>query len=310
MGTVARSGSLFKVGPTTVRRNVVLAPYTTFEVGGPADLFAQPATSAAAAELISWAARESIPLFVLGGGANVVVSDRGVRGLVLHTGALAGISREQTVVHAAAGSAISTVSARAADWELAGLDFIYAMPGSTGGAVWMNARCYDGEIAAILASVDYVEIADPDAGPQRYLPRAADFAYKVSPFQDGTRLITAASFSLQPAPGRRGELWQRMRGLEEDRRAKGHFAAPCAGSIFKNNREFGAPSGRIIDEVGLRGFRIGAAQVSDGHGNIVLNSGGATAAEIRAVVTEVRERVYRQTGFSLEPEVLFVGDWT
>lgn len=309
MRTVARSGGIFKIGATSVRRDVVLAPYTTFAVGGPADLFAQPRSAEDAAALIRWARGQQLPLFILGGVANIVVSDRGIRGLVLHTGGMDCVERSGALLRAGAGSAISTVSARAADWELEGLDFIYAMPGTTGGAVWMNARCYDGEIAPILESVEYIQLADPAAGPLHYQPRAEDFAYKVSPFQDGTRLITAATFRLDAAPGARDRLWRRMRELEADRRSKGHFAAPCAGSIFKNNRAFGAPSGRIIDQVGLRGFRIGNAKVSDGHANIVINAGGATAADIRAVVTEVVERVYRETGFRLEPEVLFVGDW-
>jgi UDP-N-acetylmuramate dehydrogenase len=101
-----------------------------------------------------------------------------------------------------------------------------------------------------------------------------------------------------------------MREIEEDRRGKGHFAAPCAGSIFKNDRQFGEPSGKIIDRVGLRGLRHGGAQVSSGHGNIIINTGTASARDIRDLVTEVQDQVYRETGHLLDPEVLFLGDWT
>ena len=119
--------------------------------------------------------------------------------------------------------------------------------------------------------------------------------------------MTSIRFSLRA--GDTESLWEKMRSHEADRRAKGHFTAPCAGSVFKNNRDFGAPSGAIIDSLGLRGFRIGAASVSDLHANIVINSGGATASEIRAVIEYVQDRVREELGFVLEREVLYVGDW-
>ena len=180
------------------------------------------------------------------------------------------------------------------------------MPGSTGGAVWMNARCYGGEIAAVLTEVAYVA---RDGTPGRYTPDPRDFGYKISPFQDGGRIITEVSFSVAVQPGSAPALWKQMREIEADRRSKGHFDAPCAGSIFKNDRRFGEPSGKIIDRVGLRGLRRGGAQVSPGHGNIIINTGTASAQDIRDLVTEVQDQVYRATGHLLDPEVLFLGDW-
>jgi UDP-N-acetylmuramate dehydrogenase len=229
---------------------------------------------------------------------------------VIHTGSLLGIETDGEALTAGAGEAISDVSRAAADDELDGLAFIYAMPGTTGGAVWMNARCYDGEIAPILESVSYVALDGPDAGHFGvYEPRPDDFGYKVSPFQDGRRVISAVTFSLRRRPGYRDILREQMRDHERDRRAKGHFDAPCAGSMFKNDRSFGSPSGAIIDRCGLRGFQIGGARISDRHGNIFINTGSASARDIRALMTETRERVYRETGFLLQPEVLFVGAW-
>jgi UDP-N-acetylmuramate dehydrogenase len=225
----------------------------------------------------------------------------------VYLGDLGRISVSGEILRAQAGAAISDAAAYAADHELRGLEFIYAMPGSVGGAVWMNARCYGGEIFPVLHRVHYVTRSG-EAG--LYTPREGDFGYKISPFQDGTRIITVAEFTLQAAPGEREALWREMREHEEDRRSKGHFAYPCAGSIFKNDRSFGQPSGRIIDKQGLRGLERGGARVSDQHGNIIVNTGDATATDIRGLVTEVQTRIADTTGYHLDPEVLFIGDWS
>jgi len=287
-----------------VRVDEPLAEYTTFRVGGPADLLARPHSASDLAKLLQFAEEQKIPWFVLGGGSNVLVSDRGIRGLVIETGALVGQAIDGLDLTVGSGVPMSDASAYAADHELAGLDFIYAMPGSVGGAVWMNARCYDGEISDVLASVDFV---GPDGSLGTYVPRAEDFDYKRSPFMDRASIMTSVTFHLKS--GDRESLWTKMRDHESDRTAKGHFAAPCAGSVFKNNRAFGAPSGALIDRLGLRGFQIGGARVSDQHANIVVNTGDATAADIRAVIEHVRHRVAAELGLALEREVLYVGDW-
>jgi len=288
-----------------VRVDEPLAEHTTFRVGGPADILARPRSASDLVRLLRFAEQETIPWFVLGGGSNVLVSDRGIRGLVIDTGALLGESLEGRHLTVGVGLPVSTASAYAADHGLAGLDFIYAMPGSVGGAVWMNARCYDGEISEVLAAVDFVE---PDGSLATYVPRAEDFGYKRSPFMDRASIMTAVTFRLDP--GDRESLWVKMREHEADRTAKGHFAAPCAGSVFKNNRAFGAPSGVLIDRLGLRGFQIGGARVSDRHANIIVNTGDATASDIRAVIEHVQRRVEAELGLTLEREVLYVGDWT
>ena len=287
-----------------IRADEPLAEHTTFRVGGPADLFARPENAGDVTTLLVWASEHEVPWFTLGGGSNILVSDRGVRGLVIDTTSLAGIRVEGTTLTAGAGEPISDVAALAADHGLAGLDFIYAMPGSTGGAVWMNARCYGGEISEVLAGVDLVE---PDGRAGRYAPQNDDFGYKRSPFMNRATIMTSVSFRLRP--GEPDELWRAMSEHEEDRRSKGHFAAPCAGSVFKNNRAFGRPSGAIIDSLGLRGYTVGRAKVSDLHANIVVNTGDATASEIRAVVEHVQREVAARLGLELEREVLYVGDW-
>lgn len=286
-----------------------MSEHTTFQVGGPADVYLRPRTVEEATQIIHAAREENVPLFVLGGGANILVSDRGIRGIVLDTAEFSSVSFDaqpdgSTLFRAGAGMPVSEASAEAAGRNLSGMAFIYAMPGSVGGAVWMNARCYGASIADILVHVDYI---DEEGTFHHYLPREEDFAYKVSPFQGRRTVIVEAGFRL--LPGTAEVLWKEMHEVEADRGEKGHFAAPCAGSVFKNNRKFGAPSGRIIDGLGLRGFSIGGAKVSDLHANIVVNTGSATAADIRAVIDHLQQSVLRERGFRLDPEVLLVGDW-
>ncbi len=281
-----------------------LAGRTTFNVGGPADLLARPVSETDVQTLLRAARAENIEVTILGGGSNILISDNGIRGLVIDATALLGRTITESGIHVGAGESMSEISAFAADTNRSGLEFIYAMPGSVGGAVWMNARCYGGEIVEILESVQVVRI---DGTAETYVPKAEEFGYKLSPFMSRPGVMTAVSFRLGHGDSRK--LWEEMRSHEKDREEKGHFEFPCAGSIFKNNRQFGNPSGAIIDSIGLRGFAIGKAKVSDRHANIIQNTGGARAHDIRAVIEHVSAEVERQLGLQLEREVLYVGDW-
>ena len=281
-----------------------MARHTTFRVGGPADLYAIPDSVDDLATILSTVQDESLPCFILGGGANIVVADAGIRGIVVDMSRFSSMELDGDTLVVGAGAAISEVAAFAADGGRRGLGFIYAMPGSVGGAVWMNARCYGGEISDILG---FVDVITREGEQRRYTPQLGDFDYKRSPFQSRSDVMVRVAFRLDE--GSPAETWKLMREFEADRRSKGHFDAPCAGSVFKNNRAFGKPSGRIIDEVGLRGARIGDAQVSERHANIIINTGSATAGEIRQLVDQVRSEVLARTGYELESEIMFVGDW-
>ena len=281
-----------------------MAAHTTYRVGGPADLYAVPADSADLASLLRFCHSQGIEPFILGGGANILVSDRGIRGLVIDMTQINRISINNGTLEVGAGLAVSDAAAWCADRGWAGLHFLYSMPGSVGGAVWMNARCYDGEIYEVLRYVDQLH---PDGSTTRYLPRAEDFDYKISPFQTANCVIVDCGIALTAAD--RDTLWQQMQSYRADRESKGHFTAPSAGSVFKNNRAFGSPSGTIIDRLGLRGQRIGGAQVSERHANIIVNTGNATACDIDRLATLVAERVEQQFGFTLEREVLKIGEW-
>jgi UDP-N-acetylmuramate dehydrogenase len=307
--------------PGDLRFDEPMSAHTTFRVGGPADAWFRPTGPSAAARAAALAARcreAGLPLFILGGGANLVVADRGIRGLVLDTGGFsgrtlsaapaagagAGEAARAAVLRAEAGAAADELADWCAVRGLGGLDFLAGMPGTVGGAVWMNARCYGSDVASILVDV---EAADA-AGVVRTLPYvAAEWGYKRSPFQAGGAFILAARFRL--APRDPAELAAAMAGHRADREAKGHFRLPSAGSAFKNDYSYGQPTGKIVDELGLRGFAVGGAQVAPWHGNIVVNAGGASAADVKALVDEVAALVLAARGLALEPEILFVGDW-
>ena len=291
----------------SIHEDAPLAPHTTFRIGGPADALVEPADAHEVAALLQLANKYSIPYFVLGGGANILVSDAGFRGLVILTASLNEFSIENKMVRCGCGLPISDAAADSAAAGLAGLHHFFSMPGSVGGALWMNARCYGKSIDQLLHSVDYL---DPLGKPYHYHPNPKDFSYKRSPFQasDPYTCITAVTFNLTPHYAQR--LQAEMESYQHDRAAKGHFVAPCAGSIFKNNRAFGKPSGVIIDSLNLRGHYIGNAQISEIHANILINTGGASAADMRNLISYIYSQVDKRYAIKLEPEILFIGDWS
>jgi UDP-N-acetylmuramate dehydrogenase len=286
-----------------------MAPHTTFKAGGPADLWVCPGGEGFpeyAAILLEEARAEGIPVFILGGGANLLVSDRGIRGIVLDTSRWTGwrLLPGGDAVLVRAGTAVGTLAEELAVENRGGPEFLAGMPGSAGGALWMNARCYERSVSDILVEA---EILDESRRRVRVFPGDGDFAYKKSPFQNRDVLILSGTLALEPRPGE--DVRREAAEHRRDREAKGHYRCPSAGSAFKNNRNFGKPTGKIIDELGLRGLRIGGAQVAPWHGNIIINTGGARAADIRSLINEVALRVKAATGFELEPEIVFAGDW-
>jgi UDP-N-acetylmuramate dehydrogenase len=295
-----------------------MSGHTTFRVGGPADLWIRPRGRAfpILAGLVQRLAREEeVPLFILGGGANLVVSDRGFRGIVLDTGDWTGLLGEEgSSLWIRAGTPVDQAVELAAERSLSGLEFLAGMPGSVGGAVWMNARCYDRSVSDALGGIEVLVLPKPDQasdlpwGEIRRLPvNREEFGYKKSPFQTIDALILAAGFALTPGSPER--IRAKIEALRRDREERGQYRFPSAGSAFKNDRTLGAPTGKILDEMGLRGFSVGGAQVAPWHGNLIINRGNATAGDIRALVEELIRRIRAEHGFAPEPEILFVGEW-
>jgi UDP-N-acetylmuramate dehydrogenase len=286
-----------------------MASHTTFRVGGPADLWVRPDAACfpeCAAALLVLAREAGIPVFILGGGANIVVSDRGIRGVVLDTGAWTGWEFREAAgaVAVRAGTTMDALVDAAAERGRGGLEFLAGMPGTLGGAVWMNARCMERSISDALVRTTILD----ESGGRLVVPyKDGDFSYKKSPFQGRDVLILSAEFKVYVRDAE--EIRREAETLRHDREAKGHYCAPSAGSAFRNNRAFGRPTGKIIDELGLRGLSAGGAAVASWHGNLVINTGNASSSDIRALVNMVAEKVHAALGFVLEPEILFVGEW-
>jgi UDP-N-acetylmuramate dehydrogenase len=282
-----------------------------FKVGGAAQVLVHTAQLDKVQSLIQLAHLHQIDLFFLGDASNLVISDQGIAGIVIDTQALAveqkpSIYHEgnQTFVVASAGMLMEQLVLWCINQQLIGLEHFYGLPGTLGGALYMNARCYEGEIADVVTSISVLD----STGAQQLLPMvSSEWDYKLSPLQGKPYLAYGATLRLSPSPKSVDELRAKAFSYKEDRTQKGHFAHPCAGSTFKNNRTFGKPSGQIIDECQLKGLQVGGACISPFHANIIINHGSASALDIYQLVQLTQQKVTLQTGFTLEPEVLFVG---
>jgi UDP-N-acetylmuramate dehydrogenase len=294
--------------PCPVSYDEPMSRHTSFRLGGPADIYVTPQSAEQAARVYGLLNERGVPAFILGAGANILVSDLGIRAAVIDLSALQGCSLSRTErgasLEALAGTAMSDVSSLALQRGLSGLEFIYSMPGSVGGSVWMNARCYGRSLSEVLLGVKYAEPSGVIATKE---VNREQFGYKRSPFQDSSCLILSAAFAL--VPGDIAAMRKQMESIKRDRERKGHFRYPCAGSIFKNNREFGNPTGKLIDSLGLKGRCIGGACVSELHGNIIVNSGSATAEEVFQLIRLLESEVRGAYGFQLDREILLVGQW-
>jgi len=301
-----------------IRRNELMKNHTTFKTGGKADFWLCPDGEgfiSFCTSLLNLTHKEKIPLFILGGGANIVVSDKGIRGIVLDMSAWTGESvwtlckEEENEIIFKSGTSIDEAADTACAENLSGFEFLAGMPGTIGGAVWMNARCYSSEVADILRWVEILYRENDEYIIKRIdVKKSEGFGYKKSPFQEMDCLILSAAFKLKK--GNKEKILLEMENNREDRSKKGHYNFPSAGSAFKNNHDFGKPTGQIIDELGLKGLKKGGAQIAPFHGNIVINTGNAKASDIRALMNDVSAKVKKAAGFVLEPEILFIGDWS
>ncbi|HLH77435.1 MAG TPA: UDP-N-acetylmuramate dehydrogenase [Candidatus Binataceae bacterium] len=285
-----------------LRRECVLAELTSFRIGGPADLLLEVADEDELALAVSAARRCESPLFVLGAGTNLLISDRGIRGLVLRLGPGFGeIAVEGSRVRAGAavpfGMLVATVVARG----LAGLEFGEGIPGSVGGALIMNAGAFGGELARTVAAVEGV---DREGRRCRLQPAEIAFGYRHSALPEGF-IVARVDFQLEP--GDAGALRARVAELKARRARHQPQGLPNAGSVFKNPP--GGFAARLLDQCGLKGQRVGAAAFSEQHANFIVNLGGARAAHVRALIELARRRVEDQTGVRLEPELRMVGEW-
>ena len=291
------------VGAEHVRANEPMSAHTTFKVGGPADLYVEPQTMAQLIHVIRACREDDVPYFVLGLGSDLLVGDGGFRGvMVVCPAGLDDIEVSGTRITCQPGAAIADVSRAAEEHGLTGLEFACGIPGSVGGAVFMNAGAYDGCIADVLASATLLG----QEGDVFELPvEDLDLGYRTSRVRTQGLVVLSATFAL--APGDKWDICAKMADLTERRQAKQPLELPSAGSTFK--RPEGHYAGKLITDAGLKGYRSGGAAVSTKHAGFVVNLGGATAADVRAVIAHVQDEVQRQFGVHLEPEVRFIGEF-
>jgi UDP-N-acetylmuramate dehydrogenase len=279
-----------------------MSRHTTFKIGGPADFLIQPASAPEAAAVLEAAITCNMAVTILGNGSNVLVRDKGIRGVVLKFDEHMGYIRHQgSTIIAGAGATLADVSEYALKQQLTGLEFAIGIPGSIGGAVFMNAGAYDGEISSVVSAVTAV---CPDGNIRRFSSEKIHFTYRHSVFQDNGCIICEIELSL--IPGQRNEIGRKMIDLTAKRESKQPLEMPSAGSTFK--RPPGYFAGTLIEQTGLKGLKIGGAQVSEKHAGFIVNAGNATANDVLSLIKEVQHRVHEKFGVALHPEVRVIGE--
>ena len=285
----------------TVLTEEPMSRHTSFQIGGPAEIFVQPATGDEVRQAICLAKEEQIPFFVVGNGSNLLVSDDGFRGMIVQIGRnLQEISVEDNVIYAQAGALLSRVARTALEHGLTGMEFAAGIPGSLGGAVAMNAGAYGGEMKDILTDA---EVLTPDGEIKILSLEELDLSYRHSCIFDEDYIVL--SVHLQLEQGDKTVIRNRMDELARARREKQPLEYPSAGSTFK--RPEGYFAGALIQEAGLKGYTVGGAQVSEKHSGFVVNRGGATAEEVLFLIKQVQKKVKSRFGVTMEPEVRMVG---
>ena len=282
------------------RENEPLAEHCTFKIGGPARVFVAPQEEEQLCKAILLCRDSGLPYYLLGNGSNILFADEGWSGVILDTSALkSSIQREGCTLRAGAGTLLSSLCREALRAGLTGLEFAYGIPGTVGGAVYMNAGAYGGELKDVLTRVRYL-----NQEGQIVCAEAAelDLSYRHSIFEENGGCILSAEFRL--TPGDPAEIQAKMEDLMGRRRDKQPLDKPSAGSTFK--RPAGAFAGALIDQCGLRGYRHGGAAISEKHCGFVVNLGGASCADVLALCDEVRDIVQEKTGYLLEKEIRVV----
>ena len=304
----ALAGEIARRVGVKAERDSPLARLTTMRVGGRADLLVTAHNAFELKALVRFARSRGLPLLLLGRGSNVIVSDRGVRGLVVHVRAEA-TKIEGQRYRADAGVPMARAATETQKAGLSGLEFGLAIPGTVGGAVWANAGAHGSDVRSVIESAD-VLLAD---GREARLPAdELGLAYRDSRFKhepgpgEAAEIVLGATFILEPAEV--GVIKDRLDDIRHWRQAHQPLGLPSAGSTFRNPPD-GPSAGQLIDEAGLKGFRVGGARVSEKHANFIIADAGAPAGDVRRVIDEAHAAVLAGSGVDLRPEVEFVGDW-
>lgn len=292
------------LGSENVLKEEPMKNHTTFRVGGPADWLVTPTEEEQIQDVVNLLRAEKVPYYVMGNGSNLLVGDKGYRGVIIQLGKNLSQVRmtEEGVLYAQAGALLSKIAAEAFAQSLTGFEFASGIPGTLGGAVMMNAGAYGGEMKHVLKDA----LALTADGELRVLPvEQMALGYRTSIFAQNGDIVLSAQIRLQP--GNPEEIRAYMDELKEKRITKQPLEYPSAGSTFK--RPEGYFAGKLIEDTGLRGFQVGGAQVSEKHCGFVINKGQATAADILSLIEQVSDRVEAKFGVRLEPEVKRIGEF-
>lgn len=283
-----------------MKENVALSRYTTLGAGGQARWFDSPETVEELVARLAWAEGEDLPVAVVGLGSNLLVADEGFPGVVLKlAGELARAEAVEGALVAGGGAPLAVCLHRARAAELGGIEFVCAIPGTVGGGIWMNAGAYGGDVASVL---ERALVADA-SGADWHTPEQLGLRYRASGLRQG-QVVAAAELALEPRPVE--EIKATVAAMQARRKAAQPTNKRTFGSVFKNP-EHELSAGRMLEACGLRGFRLGGAQISPKHANFIENAGDATAADAIALIAEARRRAIEEFGVVLQPEVQLLG---
>lgn len=284
-------------------RQEPMALHTTFRIGGPADLFLTVENLRQLREMAAACREQEIPMMFLGNGSNLLVSDKGIRGVVIRlAGDFSKVAREgKTGICCGAGATLASACVFARDNDLTGLEFAWGIPGSAGGAAYMNAGAYGGEMKNVLRSCEHMT---PDGKIEILSGEEMRLSYRRSAYTGGENVILFLHMQLEK--GHHSAIASQMEELMNRRREKQPYDMPSAGSVFK--RPEGYFAGTLIEQCGLKGKTVGGAQVSPKHAGFIVNTGGATCRDVQELIAMIQERVLRETGVQLECEVRACGE--
>lgn len=291
------------LGDEGVKLEEAMSRHTSFKVGGNAQIFVKPKGEEALKRLLELINTEKINYYVIGNGSNILVSDKGYKGIIISMLKFTSPSLiENESITISAGKTLKELTELACENSLSGLEFAYGIPGSVGGAVFMNAGAYDGEIKEVL---DKVKVMDKEGKVLSLNASELDLSYRHSNIEEKGYIVLEAKFNLKKAD--KAAIWEKMQELMARRIDKQPLNFPSAGSTFK--RPEGYFAGKLIDDAGLRGYSIGGAKVSDKHCGFIVNAGKASADEVYSLIAYVRLKVKEKFDVQLEPEIRVLGEF-
>ncbi len=277
-----------------------IAGHTSFNIGGVCDIIVQPNSAECIRELVAECRKSSYKYYIFGKGSNVLVSDSGLRGVVIIIGSeYSGITRDGNRLICDSGATLTKICTAAKNYGLSGLEFAYGIPGTAGGALYMNAGAYGGEMKDAVVYCDYL---DSDGIVKRMERKDMQLSYRHSVFSGSDKIILSVCFEL--CEGNVEEIAAKMAEVMHKRRDKQPLEYPSAGSTFK--RPEGYFAAKLIEDSGLKGFTVGGAQVSEKHSGFVINKGGATCSDVVRLISDIKDKVYKDSGVKLECEILLI----